>query len=252
MDILKYPKYLNQLNILLRLLRIYTVTVHGSVCSFCVCLCGWTRSLCLSALPSTWRAIRTVTGVARLHCLYLAGVSVMRCQIVVFTLVVSLLSVSVFQVLRLFSRLIVFSISLKGADWTVFSARAGDSALPMIFAPPLCFGVCTCTASSSHLHCVLELSIKTICFSLAIGSRAFCTVTYTRISLFAYSHNHNTLYAIYKVRELLKYFYDTFLAFFGAWQSFSSFTIKGKEQPRHITGTSFCAQWQKIDDMLST
>ncbi len=26
-----------------------TVTVQGSVCSFCVRLCGWTRSLCLSA-----------------------------------------------------------------------------------------------------------------------------------------------------------------------------------------------------------
>ncbi len=82
-----------------------TVTVHGSVCSFCVRLCGWTRSLCLSALPSDRapdEVIRTVTAVARLHCLYLAGISVVRCQIV-FTLVVFLLSVSVFQVLRLFS-----------------------------------------------------------------------------------------------------------------------------------------------------
>ncbi len=81
------------------------VTVHGSVCSFCVRLCGWTRSLCLSALPSDRapdEVIRTVTAVARLHCLYLAGVSVVRCQNV-FTLVVFLLSVSVFQVLRLFS-----------------------------------------------------------------------------------------------------------------------------------------------------
>ncbi len=73
-----------------------TVTVHGSVCSFCVRLCGWTRSLCLSALPSDRapdEVIRTVTGVARLHCLYLAGVSVVRCQIV-FTLVVLTLCVS--------------------------------------------------------------------------------------------------------------------------------------------------------------
>ncbi len=54
------------------------------MCSFCVRLCGWTRSLCLSALPS-FRAPDEVirTGVARLHCLYLAGVSVVRCQIVV-------------------------------------------------------------------------------------------------------------------------------------------------------------------------
>ncbi len=88
-----------------RFLVAMSVTVHGSVCSFCVRLCGWTRSLCLSALPSDRapdEVIRTVTGVARLHCLYLAGVSVVRCQIV-FTLVVFLLSVSVFQVLRLFS-----------------------------------------------------------------------------------------------------------------------------------------------------
>ncbi len=58
------------------------------------------RLLCLSALPSDRapdEVIRTVTGVA-----HLAGVSAVRCQIV-FTLVVSLLSVSVFQVLRLFS-----------------------------------------------------------------------------------------------------------------------------------------------------
>ncbi len=109
------------------------------MCSFCVRLCGWTRSLCLSALPSDHapdEVIRTVTGVVRLHCLYLAGVSVVRCQIV-FTLVVFLLSVSVFQVLRLFSPGRVSVFPLKGADWTVFSARAGDSALPGLL----------------HLHC---------------------------------------------------------------------------------------------------
>ncbi len=108
----------------------------------------------------------------------------MRCQIVVFTLVVSLLSVSVFQVLRLFSpdRVQYFPEGC-GLDcilcpsWRLCTAGFTAPALPIIFAPPLCFGVCTCTASSSHLHCVLELSIKTICFSLAIGSRAFCTVT---------------------------------------------------------------------------
>ncbi len=97
------------------------VTVHGSVCSFCVRLCGWTRSLCLSALPSNRapdEVIRTVTGVARLHCLYLAGVSVVRCQIV-FTLVVSY---SLCQSSRSggCSRLVVFQYFLK----------AGDSALP--------------------------------------------------------------------------------------------------------------------------
>ncbi len=123
---------------------------HGSVCSFCVRLCGWTRSLCLSALPS-YRApdevIRTVTGVARLHCLYLAGVSVVRCQIVI-ALVVSY-SLCQSSRSRGCSRLVAVQYSLKGADWTVFSARAGDSALPRLSAPPLCFGVCTCTASLS-------------------------------------------------------------------------------------------------------
>ncbi len=104
------------------------VTVHGSVCSFCVRLCGWTRSLCLSALPSDRapdEVIRTVTGVARLHCLYLAGVSVVRCQIV-FTLVVSY---SLCQSSRSggCSRLVASQYFLK----------AGDSALPGLL----------------HLHC---------------------------------------------------------------------------------------------------
>ncbi len=80
---------------------------HGSwICVLILCLSMCVdRSWCLSALPSDRapdEVIRTVTGVARLHCLYLAGVSVVRCQIVI-TLVVSLRSVSVFQVLRLFS-----------------------------------------------------------------------------------------------------------------------------------------------------
>ncbi len=182
-----------------------TVTVHGSVCSFCVRLCGWTRSLCLSALPSDRapdEVIRTVTGVARLHCLYLAGVSVVRCQIV-FTLVVFLLSVSVFQVRRLFSpgRVSVF-------PWRV---RTGLYSLPELETLH-CRVYCTCTAGDIctstvfwslhlhcrwylhlhcvlesapalpaylHLHCVLELSNKDYLFSLAIGSRAFCSVTQT-------------------------------------------------------------------------
>ncbi len=94
--------------------------------------------MCLSALPS-YRApdevISSVTGVAHLHCLYLAGVSVVRCQIVV-TIVVPY---SLCQSSRSggCSRLVAFSISLKVADWTVFSARAGDSALPGLL----------------HLHC---------------------------------------------------------------------------------------------------
>ncbi len=138
------------------------VTVHGSVCSFCVRLCGWTRSLCLSALPSNRapdEVIRTVTGVARLHCLYLVGVSVVRCQII-FTLVVSY-SVSVFQVRRLFSP---GRVSVFPEGWRLCTAGFTAPALPMISAPPLCFGVCTCTASLSHLHCVLELSNKDYLF----------------------------------------------------------------------------------------
>ncbi len=152
------------------------VTVHGSVCSFCVCLCGWTRSLCLSALPSNRapdEVIRTVTGVARLHCLYLAGVSVVRCQIV-FTLVVSY---SLCQSSRFggCSRLVA----------SLYFLKAGDSALPGLLHLHCRWYL--------HLHCVLESApalpayltstvfwscqIKNICFSLAIGSRAFCTVT---------------------------------------------------------------------------
>ncbi len=156
------------------------VTVHGSVCSFCVHLCGWTRSLCLSALPS-YRApdevIRTVTGVARLHCLYLAGVSVVRCQIVI-ALVVSY-SLCQSSRSRGCSRLVAVQYSLKGADWTVFSARAGDCTAG--FTAPALPGYLHlhCVLESApalpaylHLHCVLELSNKDCLFSLAIGSRA--------------------------------------------------------------------------------
>ncbi len=50
--------------------------VHGSVCSFCVRLWGGpARCACQRCLAPD-EVIRTVTGVARLHCLYLAGVSV--------------------------------------------------------------------------------------------------------------------------------------------------------------------------------
>ncbi len=94
-----------------------------------------------------------VTGVAHLHCLYLAGISVVGCQIVVAH--VFSYSVSVFQFPSQFSPGFC-SIFLEGADWTEFTARAGDSALPGLLhlhcrivctctaglsAPPLCFGV---------------------------------------------------------------------------------------------------------------
>ncbi len=160
----------------------HIVTVHGSVCSFCVRLCGWTRSLCLSALPSTWRAIRTVTGVARLHRLYLAGVSVMRCQIVVFTLVVSWLSVSVFQVLRLF---LAWSCSVF--PWRV---RTGLCSLPELETLH-CRVYCTCTADdictstvfwSLHLHC--QLISPPLCFGVVNKDYLFFTRNW--ISSFLY------------------------------------------------------------------
>ncbi len=57
----------------------HSVCMYVYVC-VCVCVCGvWVRSLGLSALPSYYapdKVIRAATGVARLHCLYLAGVSV--------------------------------------------------------------------------------------------------------------------------------------------------------------------------------
>ncbi len=133
------------------------VTVHGSVCSFCVRLCGWTRSLCLSALPS-YRApdevIRTVTGVARLHCLYLAGVSGVRCQIVIALVVSYALCQSSRS--RGCSRLVAVQYS-----WRV---RTGLYSLPELETLHCRWYL--------HLHCVLELSNKDCLFSLAIGSRA--------------------------------------------------------------------------------
>ncbi len=115
-----------------------------------------------------------MTGVARLHCLYLAGVSVVRCQIV-FTVVVYLLSVSVFQVLKLFSpgRVSVYLCP----SWRLCTAGFTAPALPMISAPPLCLE--SAPALPAYLTSTVFWSclIKTICFSLAIGSRAFCTVT---------------------------------------------------------------------------
>ncbi len=115
-----------------------------------------------------------MTGVARLHCLYLAGVSVVRCQIV-FTVVVYLLSVSVFQVLKLFSpgRVSVYLCP----SWRLCTAGFTAPALPMLSAPPLCLE--SAPALPAHLTSTVFWSclIKTICFSLAIGSRAFCAVT---------------------------------------------------------------------------
>ncbi len=157
------------------------------MCSFCVRLCGWTRSLCLSALPS-FRApdevIRTVTGVARLHCLYLAGVSVVRCQIVV-TIVVPY---SLCQSSRSggCSRLVTFQYFPEGCGLDCILCPGWRLCTAGFTAPCTADDICTSTVFWSpapalpaylHLHCVLELSNKDYLFSLAIGSRAFCTVT---------------------------------------------------------------------------
>ncbi len=115
-----------------------------------------------------------MTGVARLHCLYLAGVFVVRCQIVV-TVVVYLLSVSVFQVLKLFLPGRVSAYLCP--SWRLCTAGFTAPALSMISAPPLCLE--SAPALPAYLTSTVFWSclIKTICFSLAIGSRAFCTVT---------------------------------------------------------------------------
>ncbi len=130
---------------------------------------GPARCAC-SALSSDHapdEVIRTVTGVARLHCLYLAGVSVVRCQIV-FTLVVSY---SLCQSSRSggCSRLVAFQYFPEG--WRLCTAGFTAPALPMISAPPLCFGVCTCTASLSApplcfgvCTCTASLSSSPLCF----------------------------------------------------------------------------------------
>ncbi len=97
------------------------VTVQGSVCSFCVRLCGWTRSLCLSALPSNRapdEVIRTVTGVAGWRFCGALSDRFYSCGF--------LLSVSVFQVRRLFSP---GRVSVFPEGWRL------------------------CTAGLLHLHC---------------------------------------------------------------------------------------------------
>ncbi len=79
---------------------------------------------------------------------------------------------SVFQVLRLFSpgRCSVF---LKGADWTEFSARAGDSALPGLL----------------HLHC------RVICTSTVFWSCQIKTV---------YFHSQLDLELLFRDREMAR------------------------------------------------
>ncbi len=144
------------------------------MCSFCVCLCGWTRSLCLSALPSNRapdEVIRTVTGVARLHCLYLAGVSVMRCQIVVLLL---WCTYSLCQSSRSWScsRLVVFQYIPVGCgldcilcpSWRLCTAGFTAPALPMISAPPLCLESAPALPAYLTSTVFWSCQIKTICF----------------------------------------------------------------------------------------
>ncbi len=106
-----------------------------------------------------------------------------RCQIV-FTVVVYLLSVSVFQVLKLFSpgRVSVYPVGC-GLDcilcpsWRLCTAGFTAPALPRISAPPLCLESAPALPAYLTSTVFWSCQIKTICFSLAIGSRAFCTVT---------------------------------------------------------------------------
>ncbi len=97
---------------------------------------------------------------------------------------VYLLSVSVFQVLKLFSpgRVSVYLCP----SWRLCTAGFTAPALPMLSAPPLCLE--SAPALPAHLTSTVFWSclIKTICFSLAIGSRAFCTVTHTLYNPFAH------------------------------------------------------------------
>ncbi len=98
----------------------------------CVCVCVWARSLGLSALPSYYapdKVIRAATGVARLHCLYLAGVSVcvcVCCQIIVaHVLPCSLLALLVPEsCFRLLAVLISWRVR---TDRSTITACAGDS-----------------------------------------------------------------------------------------------------------------------------
>ncbi len=119
-----------------------------------VCVCVWFRSLCLSAFPSCRapdKVIRAVTGVARLHCLYLTGVYVVWCRIVVAhvlscTMSVLLVPESVFCLLAFLDS---WRVRTGRSD---FSACAGYSALPDFYC-----------------GCVLELSNKDYLFHSQLG-----------------------------------------------------------------------------------
>ncbi len=133
------------------------------MCSFCVRLWGGpARCACQHCLAPD-EVIRTVTGVARLHCLYLAGVSVMRCQIVV-SLVVPYFSVSVFQVRRLFSPGHVSVYSLTGPDcilcpgWKLCTAGFTAPARPIDLHLHCVLESAPALPAHLHIHCILECS----------------------------------------------------------------------------------------------
>ncbi len=151
------------------------------MCSFCVRLWGWNRSLCLSALPS-YRAPDEVIRTGYRCSSSSLPISGWRCCGALSDRYFScgvLFSVSVFQVPRLFSpgRVSVFPEGC-GLDcilcpsWRLCTAGFTAPALPMISAPPLCFGVCICTASLSSPPLCFGVVNKDYIFSLAIGSRA--------------------------------------------------------------------------------
>ncbi len=126
------------------------------------------------------------------------------CQIVIAH--VFSYSVSVFQFPSQFSPSFC-SVFLEGADWTEFSPRARDSALPGLLHLH-CRIVCTCTAGLSapalpgylHLHCVLELSNKD-CLLTRNWILCFCTVTDTPHKYTTYRRYTTQIHHLQKIHH---------------------------------------------------
>lgn len=137
----------------------------GPCAHFCVCVYVCIHSLCLSPLPS-YRApdelIRAVTGVAHLYCLYLAGVSVECCQIVVAHVLSC--SLSVLLVPESSFRLLAVLDFLEGEDWSEY-----------YFC--LCWRLFTAGYLLLFCGCVVELSNKDLFFTRN-WILSFCIMTH--------------------------------------------------------------------------